>query len=82
MNKKQDLDVDLVCNVSSQKTKSLNTQEFVAVMRRSRLRVDSLVLLPYFTELSTSYLSCITNTSCKQTLLLLLEEHSTNNTKQ
>jgi hypothetical protein len=50
VNKKQDLDVDLVCNVSSQKTKSLNTQEFVAVMRRSRLRVDSLVLLPYFTE--------------------------------
>ena len=50
MNKKQDLDVDLVCNVSSQKTKSLNTQEFVTVLRRSRLRVNSLVLLSHFTK--------------------------------
>jgi hypothetical protein len=43
----------------------------VAVMRRSRSRAGVLVLLPHL--LSTSYLSCIIDTSCKQTLLLGFE---------
>jgi hypothetical protein len=41
---------------------------YVAVMRRSRSRACVLVLLPHLS--STSYLSCIIDTSCKQTLLL------------
>jgi hypothetical protein len=40
----------------------------VAVIRRSRSRVGVLVQLPHLS--STSYLSCIIDTSCKQTLLL------------
>jgi hypothetical protein len=43
----------------------------VAVMRRSRSRACVLVLLPHL--LSTSYLSCIIDTSCKQTLLLAFQ---------
>ena len=41
---------------------------YVAVMRRSRSRAGVLVQLPPLS--STSYLSCIIETSCKQTLLL------------
>jgi hypothetical protein len=42
--------------------------QYVAVMRRSRSRACVLVLLPHLS--STSYLSCIIDTSCNQTLLL------------
>lgn len=52
----------------------------VAVMRRSRSRAGVLVLLPHLS--STSYLSCIIDTSCKQTLLLAFWEVRTSRTTQ
>jgi hypothetical protein len=54
----------------------------VAVMRRSRSCAGVLVQLPPLS--STSYLSCILDTSCKQTLLLAFWEVSTskNTTEQ
>jgi hypothetical protein len=51
---------------------------YVAVMTRSRSRAGVLVLLPHLS--STSYLSCIVDTSCKQTLLLALSEVRTSST--
>jgi hypothetical protein len=51
----------------------------VAVIRRSRSRACVLVLLPHLS--STTYLSCIIDTLCKQILRLALSEVGTSRTR-